>query len=200
MVFQSEFITNIKAIGIYLGSAMGTNPEFKNAVISLGEGLVEQGYAVVYGGASIGLMGLLAETVKKCGGILIGVITHHLIDKEIQYSAFDECIVVDSMHERKRVIQEKSERFLVMPGGIGTFDEAFETWCNIKIGLTQKPIDFLNINGFFDPLFHLMKSCQNEGFLSNAELNIPSSYQNVSSYLSHLRTLTFRGEALAAAD
>ena len=111
-----------QTVGVYLGAKAGNNKSFETSVIQLGEGLVKFGYDLVYGGASIGLMGLLAKTVKSNGGRVIGIITKHLMDEEIAFHQADELVVVDSMYERKRLIHEKSSRFIMMPGGLGTFD------------------------------------------------------------------------------
>ena len=143
-------------VGVYLGAKAGNNKAFENSVIQLGEGLVQCGHDLVYGGASIGLMGLLAKTVKSHGGHVTGVITKHLLNEEIAFHQADELIVVDSMYERKKLIHEKSSRFIVMAGGLGTFDEFFETWCQIKIGVLKKQIGFVNTDGYFDTLIQFM--------------------------------------------
>lgn len=177
---------NVKTIGIYLGSAIGNNPEFEKGVIQFAKGLAKLEYTLVYGGASIGLMGVLAETMKQAGGKVIGIITEHLLEKEIGFEQADEIHIVQSMYERKRLIHEKSSRFIAFPGGLGTFDELFETWCGIKIGLIPKSIGFVNIGGFFDPLFQFLKNCEHEGFFSKKQLMIPSVYSNVSECLEDL--------------
>lgn len=177
---------NNPTIGVYLGASTGNIPELEKSVVLLGEGLVEMGYTLVYGGASIGLMGLLAETVKDCGGRVIGIITNHLIKHEILFDKADEVIVVDSMYDRKRLIHEKSSRFIVMPGGLGTLDELFETWCQIKIGVLQKQIGFVNIDGYFDALFHFVTNCRAQGFLTESNLKIPTLYHDVQACLDDL--------------
>ncbi|WP_234999737.1 TIGR00730 family Rossman fold protein [Legionella quinlivanii] len=101
---------------------------------------------LVYGGSSLGMMGLLANTVKECGGKVVGIITHHLIEQEKPLKCLDELYIVDSMQERKSMMQQISDMFIVMPGGLGTLEEAIETWNAIKIGELTKPIGFLNIN------------------------------------------------------
>lgn len=179
--------TTIASVGVYLGSEMGKNPEFKKSVISFGTGLAKLGITLVYGGASTGLMGLLAETVKHHGGKVVGVITNHLINIEKPSSLLlDELHVVDSMYDRKRLIHEKSTRFIAMPGGLGTLDEVFETWCGIKIGVIKKPMGFINISGYFDPLFQLSNMCLRQGFLREVHVDIPKIYDSVQSCLQDL--------------
>ena len=176
-----------RSVGVYLGSAMGNQSIYKETAIKLAEGMARLGLTLVYGGASIGLMGILAKTMKANGGKVIGVITEHLASKEISFQDADEMYVVDSMYERKRLIHEKSSQFLVFPGGLGTFDEFFETWCNIKIGVIQKPIGFLNLAGFYDLIFQFLRNCQQEGFLTDKQLNIPSIYPDIQSCLLDLK-------------
>lgn len=178
-----------KTVGVYLGSAFGNKPEFENAIIQFAKGIAKLGYTLVYGGASIGLMGVLAETMKENGGKVIGVITEHLQKKEILFEQADEIHIVQSMYDRKRLIHEKSSQFIVFPGGLGTLDELFETWCGIKIGVIQKSIGFVNIDGFFDPLFQFMHHCQNNGFFTEKQLMIPAIYNSVSDCLSNIEKI-----------
>lgn len=165
-------------VGVYLGSQCGEDPAFKESVILLGKGLVELGYTLVYGGSSVGLMGVLASTVKEAGGKAIGIITQQLMAREILFTDLDELFVVDSMYERKRLIHEKSSRFLMLPGGIGTFDEFMETWCQIKIGLMNKALGILNINSYFDSLISFISQCKHQGFLSDDDLEILRFYSS----------------------
>lgn len=175
-----------KTIGVYLGSTMGSTPDFAESIILLGKGLASQGYTLVYGGASVGLMGLLAQTVKDSGGSVIGVLTEHLQKKEITFQDADEMHIVSTMYERKKLIHDLSSRFIVFPGGLGTFDELFETWCGIKIGTIQKKIGFINIQNFFDPLFQFMSSCEKNGFMTTSQLMIPAIYKSVAHCLADL--------------
>lgn len=183
---MASVLNRNNTIGVYLGAALGNDPAYKNAVIEFGKGIVELGYTLVYGGASIGLMGLLADVVKKSGGKVIAVITKHLEEKEILFEEADEKFVVNTMYERKKLIHDLSSRFVIFPGGLGTFDELFETWCNIKIGVFEKKIDFININGFFDQMFNFVDFCCQQGFLSESQIRIPSIYRTANDYLNNL--------------
>ncbi|WP_115708839.1 TIGR00730 family Rossman fold protein [Legionella sainthelensi] len=174
-------------IGVYLGSSMGNNPSFKDAVASLGVGIAKQGYTVVYGGGGTGLMGLLAKTAKSHGGTVIGVTTEYLAKIETPSEFLDELHIVSSMYERKRLIHEKSSQLIVMPGGIGTFDELFETWCAIKIGVIKKPFGLINIEGYFNSMLQFVDSCTHYDLLNEQDIKIPTVYNEVSSYLKYLR-------------
>lgn len=173
-------------IGVYLGSTMGNNPYFKNATTSLGEGLAELGYTLVYGGGGTGLMGVLAKAVKARGGKVIGITTEHLSKIEKPCDFLDELHVVHSMYERKSLIHERSSRFLAMPGGMGTFDELFETWCAIKIGTINKPLGLVNIDGYFNPMLQFVTACTSYGFLNKQDIEIPTIHDGVSAYLKYL--------------
>ncbi len=151
---------------VYLGANHGNGTVFSDSVKVLGKELALAQISLVYGGSSLGLMGTLANTVKEHGGKVIGIITKQLVDKEKPLSILDELHIVNSMHERKHLMQQMSDMFLVMPGGLGTLEEAFDTWNAIKIGLFNKPIGFLNIMGYFDDLFTFITSCEKNGFIS----------------------------------
>lgn len=179
-------VDNSKTVGIYLGSSMGNNPIFKDAIIELAKGLVKYKYSVIYGGGGTGLMGLLAETIKSHDGKVVGITTEHLAKIEKPYDYLDELHIVDSMYERKKMIHEKSSLFIAMPGGVGTFDELFETWCAIKIGTIKKPFGLVNINGYFNPMLNFVKSSMRYGFLDQKDVHIPNIYNNVSECLQYL--------------
>jgi len=132
------------------------------------------------------LMGLLANTVKQHGGKAIGIITEHLIDKEKPLTILDELHVVDSIQERKLRMQQMADAFIVMPGGLGTLEEAFETWCAVKTGALQKEIGFLNTDGYFDGMFQFINHCEDNGFLSHAQNAIPHSDSDVVSLMGKL--------------
>lgn len=161
------------AICVYLGAKPGKDPQFTEAVTYLGQEIVQHNWSLIYGGSSLGLMGLLANTVKKQGGKAIGIITKQLINQEQPLASLDELHIVNSMHERKHLMQQKADLFLVMPGGLGTLEEAFDTWNAIKIGLFNKPIGFLNINGYFDDLFSFIANSAEQGFISPKQCSLP---------------------------
>lgn len=168
---------------------MGHNPAFKDAVTALGKGLAERELPLVYGGGSLGLMGVLASAVKQYGGTVIGIITQHLVDQEKPFAQLDELYIVETMYERKQLIHNTASRFIIMPGGLGTFDELFETWCAITIGVINKPIGFVNVDGFFDSLFQFVGSCKDHGFLDHTHLKRPTIYPDVSVCLEDLKAI-----------
>ena len=136
----------MKSVCVYLGANFGKNEAVKANVVKLGHELSDMGLTLIYGGSSLGMMGLLATTVKESGGKAIGVMTKHLLDKEKPLEILDELYIVDSMLERKKMMQNLADVFIVMPGGIGTLEEAIETWNAIKTGEINKKIGFLNIH------------------------------------------------------
>ncbi len=187
----------MKNICVYLGANFGNKGNFKKYVETLGKEISEQGFTLIYGGSSLGMMGLLANTVKKNGGAVIGIITRNLIDKEIPLSNLDELIVVDSMQERKKLMQLKSDSFVVMPGGLGTLEEAMDTWNAIKIGEINKPIAFFNKENYFDGLFNFMSSCADSGFLKLEHLTIPIVSDSVIDIMSQL---TLNNKSIESSD
>ena len=176
----------MKSVGVYLGANSGNHSSFSKEIIVLGKNLAQMNLTLVYGGSSQGLMGQLATEVKKHGGTVIGVITNQLIEKEQPLTNLDELHIVDSMHARKQFIQKNSDSFIVVPGGLGTLEEAFDTWNAIKIGLIDKPIGFLNINGYFNRLFEFITTCAQYEFISNEQANIPLINEKVFELLSDL--------------
>lgn len=163
----------MKTICVYLGANFGNNVAFKQAVVKLAHEIVDHGLTLNYGGSSLGMMGLLATTVKELGGKAIGVITTHLLDKEKPLEILDELHIVDSMQERKKMLQDMSDAFIVMPGGLGTLEEAIETWNAIKIGEINKKIGFLNVDDYFIKLFSFIDHCQETGFMNSKQATIP---------------------------
>lgn len=178
----------MKTACVYLGANFGINNQFSESVILLGKELANMSLTLVYGGSSLGLMGLLATTVKTHGGKVVGIITKHLIEKEKPLSLLDELLIVDSMQERKKMMQQMADVFIVMPGGLGTLEEAFETWNSIKIGELEKSIGFLNINGYFDELFSFIGTCEKNGLLLKKDGEIPIVQPSVQSLLANLIT------------
>lgn len=142
----------MKRICVYCGSSPGRNPAFRKAAVRLGEALVERGLGLVYGGASVGIMGTLADAVLAHGGEAIGVIPRALDEKEITHPGLSEQHVVDSMHERKALMAELSDGFIALPGGWGTFEEIFEAMTWAQLGIHSKPCGLLNVSGYYDHL------------------------------------------------
>ncbi|WP_408606871.1 LOG family protein [Legionella clemsonensis] len=163
----------MKSIGVYLGAKFGNSTLFKEVVIQLGNQIAHSNIRLVYGGSSLGLMGLLATSVTNLGGKVTGVIPENLIALEKPLASLDELVITKTMQERKMLMQQKADAFIVMPGGLGTLEEAFDTWNAIKIGVFNKPFGFLNINGYFDGLFSFIANAEKHGFVSNTQAQIP---------------------------
>ncbi|MCW8386951.1 TIGR00730 family Rossman fold protein [Fluoribacter dumoffii] len=163
----------MKRVCVYLGAHSGNNKLFEQATIKLAQELVSMGLTLVYGGSKLGMMGLLSTTVKELGGKAIGITTTHLLNQEKTSEILDELHVVDSMQERKRMLQHLADGFIVMPGGLGTLEEAIETWNSIKIGESNKKIGFLNVANYFDKLFHFINHCVEHEFMNTHQSTIP---------------------------
>ncbi len=153
-------------IAIYCGSSDGVNPIYKKEAKRLGEYLAKNDIGLVYGGAKIGIMGEIASSVMKNGGIVEGVITEFLQDKETAHEHITKLAVVKNMHERKNTMMELSDAFVALPGGAGTMEEIFEAWTWLQIGLHKKLCAFYNINGFYDSLLEFLSHMSKEGFLN----------------------------------
>lgn len=153
-------------ICVFTGSRDGAGGEFAAAARELAGLLVGRGISVVYGGAEVGMMGVLADEVLARGGRVIGVIPHHLTEREVAHSGLTELRVVDSMHERKMVMSDLSDGFIALPGGFGTLDELFETLTWAQLGLHGKPCGLLNVAGYFDSLLAFLDHAVERGFLA----------------------------------
>lgn len=163
----------MKSICVYLGAKFGSSRLFKDVVIQLGHKIAQSNIRLIYGGSSLGLMGLLATSVMDLGGKVTGIIPESLIALEKPLTSLDELIITKTMQERKMLMQQKADAFIVMPGGLGTLEEAFETWNAIKIGVFNKPFGFLNIDGYFDGLFSFIINAEQHGFVTKTQVQIP---------------------------
>lgn len=152
-------------ICVYCGSSPGRLETYAAAARALGEALVARDLGLVYGGASIGLMGLVADTVLALGGRAVGVIPQGLARKEVVHRHLTELHVTQSMHERKTLMAELSDGFIAMPGGIGTFEEIFEIWTWAQLGIHAKPCGLLNVAGYYDALITFLDHAAAEQFL-----------------------------------
>lgn len=156
---------NINSIAIFCGSAMGANPDYRQSAMDLGSLLGRAGIRVVYGGAKVGLMGVVADACLEAGGRVVGVLPHFLSGREIAHAGLSELILVNSMHDRKLKMAELSDGFMALPGGFGTMEEFFEVLTWAQLGLHPKPVGLLNVNGFYDPLITFFEQMEKEQFL-----------------------------------
>jgi uncharacterized protein (TIGR00730 family) len=154
----------VKRLCVYCGAAGKVDEAYRRAATDLGRLLAEAGIELVYGGGRIGLMGLIADAALEAGGRVIGVIPGHLHDYEIGHGGVSELVVVDSMHDRKRRMFELADAFAVLPGGLGTLEEAFEIITWKQLGLHDKPIVIVDVQGYWAPLARLVDHVVGEGF------------------------------------
>ena len=147
----------MRSMTVYCSASEGIDPIFKPAARRTGEVLAERGIELVYGGGAVGLMGETARACKEAGGRVTGVITKHLLDSEQGWTGCDELLIVDSMRERKQEMIERAEGFLTLPGGLGTYEEFFETLVGRLLMEHQRPIGVLNDQGHFDPLIEMFR-------------------------------------------
>ena len=154
----------LRTVCVYCGSAGAVREEYREAARAAGAGLAARGLDVVYGGGHVGLMGIVADAALAGGARVTGIIPRHIQQREIAHRGLSELVAVDTMHERKTMMVERSDAFLVLPGGFGTMDEFFEivTWRQLK--LHTKPVVVANIAGYWDPLLALMDRQVAEGF------------------------------------
>lgn len=155
----------MNTIVVFCGSSEGNDPQILKAARELGEYLAHMNIGIVYGAAKIGIMGLMAEAALKHNGTVIGVIPDFLKSKEVFHSGLTQLIITENMHERKLRMHELSDAVITLPGGYGTLEELFETITWSQLGLHQKPIGILNVNGFYDDLLRMMQKMVDGGFL-----------------------------------
>jgi len=155
----------MKYICVYCGSNPGRQPAYREAARKLGQELAGRGLGLVYGGASVGVMGAVADAVIEQGGQAIGVIPHALATKEVSHHGLDEMFVVGSMHERKAKMAELSDGFIALPGGWGTFEEIFEMLTWAQLGFHEKPCGLLNAAGYYDHLYAFLEKAIEEQFV-----------------------------------
>jgi len=160
----------MKSICVYAGSSTGIKNSYKKTAIELGKQLGKEGFSVVYGGGSLGLMGIMADSFLKEGGDITGVITQQLKDVEVGHKNLTKLIVVDTMHERKAKMAELSEAIVVLPGGVGTWEEFFEALAWNQLGLYSKPIVLLNTDNYYQNLYKFVEKATELGFLPKNSL------------------------------
>ena len=157
-------------ITVYLGSRFGADPKYREKAAELGRWIGEHGHTLVYGGGSVGLMGVLADSVLESGGRVIGVIPRFFVDDEQQHTGLDELRLVETMSERKALMIELGEFFIAFPGGIGTLEEISEVMTRRKLGLGGEEYVLYNLDGFYDSLKSLLQKMVEEDFLKASAL------------------------------
>ena len=162
----------LKTVCVFCGSQAGRQPEYEEAARELARVLATHDVGLVYGGGHVGMMGALADAMLARGGRVTGVIPQHLMRPEVAHQELTELIVVDSMHERKRIMAERSDAFIVLPGGYGTLEEMFEMVTWLQLRLQAKPVGVINVEGYFDSLLRFLEHCAGEGFIRRADWDL----------------------------
>jgi uncharacterized protein (TIGR00730 family) len=160
------------SVCVYCGSRSGAQPGFVAVAKQVGNWIASHGGQLVYGGGRNGLMGILADATLAAGGRVIGVIPKALVEKEWAHTGCTELHIVESMHERKRIMAEHADAFLALPGGIGTLEEFFEVWTWRQLGYHAKPVGLLNMAGYYDGLLAFLESCEKNGFMSRLQTDL----------------------------
>ena len=155
----------MRRICVFCGSNPGARPEYARAARELGSTLAESGIGLVYGGASVGLMGTVADAVLAAKGEVIGVMPRSMVEREVAHRGLHDFRVVGSMHERKALMADLADGFIALPGGLGTLEEFFEVWTWAQLGEHSKPLGILNVAGYYDPLLAFFDRLVSERFV-----------------------------------
>ena len=161
----------MRSIAVYCGSSPGIDPAYRQAAQQLGRDLAQAGCTLVYGGSHAGLMGAAADAALAAGGRVVGVIPDALVSREVAHRSLSELHVVRTMHERKAKMNDLSEGFVALPGGIGTLDEIVEMFTWSQLGIHRKPCLLLNLNGYYDTLLAFLRHAAAQGFLRRGQLD-----------------------------
>ena len=162
----------IQTICVYCGSGFGSDPVFVQTAAELGRLMAEQGINLVYGGGNVGLMGTVARSVLDHGGYVTGIIPDFLKSREKLLDDVQETVVVPDMHTRKRLMFERADAFVALPGGIGTFEEFFEAWSWRMLNFHQKPVALLDQDGYYQPLLQFLQQSVRHGFMNAAQMDL----------------------------
>lgn len=179
-------MSSAMSICVFLGAMEGKNPAYRSSAKLLGLELAKQNCTLVYGGARNGLMGVLADAVLEAGGTVVGVMPTAL-PSELQHTSLTELHLVETMQDRKALMLKLADACIAFPGGLGTFEEVFEVWNAKKIGLHNKPIGFLNINGYYELLLSFLNNCSAERFITEDHLQLALIMENPKDLVTQLK-------------
>ncbi|MED1437862.1 TIGR00730 family Rossman fold protein [Aeribacillus composti] len=177
----------MRRVCVFAGSNPGTNPKYKEAAVKLGEELVKNRLELVYGGSSIGLMGVIANTVLELGGTVLGVMPTNLFQGEVVHKHLTQLYEVNDMHERKAKMGELSDAFIALPGGYGTFEEIFEAVSWGQLGIHEKPVALLNIDDYYTPVKQMIENAVEGGFMPETHKQFMIFENNPSILIDKLR-------------
>jgi uncharacterized protein (TIGR00730 family) len=177
----------MKRITVFCGSSFGTETIYETQAALLGKIMAEQGLELVYGGANVGLMGVVADAALAAGGKVVGVLPDFIRGKEIAHHGLTELILVETMHERKTKMNELCDGVIALPGGFGTLEELFEMLTWAQLGLHKKPIALLNTGGFYGELVSMLQTMVSKGFLKEVNRNMLLVSDNIEDLLSQMK-------------
>ena len=160
----------MKSICVFCGSSMGYHPIYEKSAYDLGKHIASENIRLIYGGGSVGLMGVMADAAIENDGEVVGIIPRFLYEKEVGHDGVTELIIVESMHERKHKMAELSQGFIAMPGGIGTMEELFEIFTWSQLALIKKPVALFNVNHYYNHIIAFLENMVTEGFLMDNNL------------------------------
>jgi hypothetical protein len=187
-------MNKINNLAIFCGSSKGNNPIFSEVAIEVGSYIADNNMSLIYGGGNIGLMGLVASTAYEKGAKVIGVLPQRLNLPQVCNKVVEsERIITEDMHERKKEMYKRSDAFIAMPGGIGTYEEFFETYTWLQLNIHTKPIGLLNIDNFYTPLYTFLEHACQKGFMKKDILDTLSISDNIESlvYMMKNKDLNF---------
>lgn len=174
------------SICVYCGSSPGCDPAYAKLAQQVGQWIAQHNGQLVYGGGKNGLMGIAADAALQAGGRVVGVIPKSLVEKEWAHHGCTELHIVDTMHERKRMMAERADAFLALPGGIGTLEELFEVWTWRQLGYHDKPIGILNTHQYYQGLLAFLHSAVEQQFMSNWQMDLVRTAQDPEALLREL--------------
>lgn len=177
----------LDAVCVFCGSSPGSTEVYRDGARAFGDELARRGSDLVWGGASVGLMGVVADAVLEHGRRAIGVIPSFMVERELAHRGASELVVVDSMHARKAAMAARADAFALLPGGMGSFEEFFEILTWAQLGLHQKPIGVLNLSGYFDPLLSLLRHAVEQGFMRPKSLELVAFADGPAALLNRLQ-------------
>lgn len=165
-------MSKIKSVCVYCGSSARVDQVYKDAAVELGKTIAASGWGVVYGGGRVGLMGLVADSALNDGAPVIGIIPKHIQAREIEHTDLTELHIVDSMHIRKQMMVDKSDAFVILAGGLGTLDEFFELLTWKQLGLHDKPVVMVNVNGYWTKMIEAIKYIADQKFMRDEDFGM----------------------------
>ena len=174
------------AVCVYCGSRNGVRPAYRALALRLGTAIGRRGWQLVYGGGRAGLMGAVADATLAAGGTVVGVIPESLMTLEVGHAGLTELHVVQTMHQRKQMMAERSHAFIAMPGGIGTFEELFEVWTWRHLAYHDRPIGLLEVEGYWAPMLQFLRHSVAEGFMGDDQMAMLHSDDQVERLLDTL--------------